>query len=69
VMDGTHSVAPQTVSTYTGWSVTDAASDFNGDGRADLVWQQAGGSTMQWINAVDLAAAQGIGSAAGWSLS
>jgi hypothetical protein len=49
--------------------VSDAASDFNGDGRADLVWQQAGGSTMQWINAVDLAAAQGIGSAAGWSLS
>jgi|GEM_PF-841706 len=69
VMDGTHSVAPQTVSTYTGWSVTDAASDYNGDGKADLAWQQAGGGTMQWINASDLAAAQGIGSAAGWSLS
>ncbi|MFA4969997.1 MAG: M10 family metallopeptidase C-terminal domain-containing protein [Sulfuritalea sp.] len=68
VMDGTSPVAPQTVSTYTGWSVTDATSDFNGDGKTDLAWHHVGGGTMQWINAVDLAAAQGIGSDAGWSL-
>ena len=68
VMDGTNPLAPQTVSTYTGWSVTDAASDYNGDGKADLAWHHTGGGTMQWINAVDLAAAQGIGSDAGWSL-
>ena len=52
----------------TSWSVAKVA-DYNGDGKADILWHKAAGSVSLWLmNGFEAASAGTIGNAGDWMI-
>jgi mono/diheme cytochrome c family protein len=70
LMNGTNILSNTVISASPGnWTVTHS-DDFNGDGKADLVWQNTDGASAIWLmNGASFTSAAGIlGAGSGWSI-
>jgi hypothetical protein len=70
-MDGVNKTAgSQIYGPFAGWSVVNGRSDFNGDGKTDLLWGNTDGSIATWTmdGVNNTAGSQIYGPFAGWDL-